>query len=75
MKRKQIYIFIFSLFTINFIVGQEIENKKSDSTIVKKKLINIDKLSIGIDLYNPIYSSINDDDLSYELITSLRILE
>lgn len=75
MKRKQIYIFIFSLFTINFIVGQEIENKKSDSIIVKKKLINIDKLSIGIDLYNPIYSSINDDDLSYELITSLRILE
>ncbi|MFL2628593.1 MAG: DUF6048 family protein [Candidatus Marisimplicoccus sp.] len=75
MKRKQIYIFIFSLFTINFIVGQEIENKKSDSTIVKKKLINIDKLSIGIDLYNPIYSSINDDDLSYELITSLRILK
>ena len=75
MKRKQIYIFIFSLFTINFIVGQEIANKKTDSTIVKKKLINIDKLSIGIDLYNPIYSSINDDDLSYELITSLRILE
>ena len=75
MKRKQIYIFIFSLFSINFIVGQEIENKKTDSTTVKKKLINIDKLSIGIDLYNPIYSSINDDDLSYELITSLRILE
>ena len=75
MKRKQIYIFIFSLFTINFIVGQEIENKKTDSIIVKKKLINIDKLSIGIDLYNPIYSSINNDDLSYELITSLRIFE
>jgi len=75
MKRKQIYIFIFSLFSINFIVGQEIENKKTDSIIVKKKLINIDKLSIGIDLYNPIYSSINNDDLSYELITSLRIFE
>ena len=75
MKKKQIYIFIFSLFTINFIIGQEIENKKTDSTIVKKKLINIDKLSIGIDLYNPIYSSINDDDLSYELIASLRIIE
>ena len=75
MKKKQIYIFIFSLFTINFIVGQEIENKKTDSTIVKKKLINIDKLSIGVDLYKPIYSSINDDDLSYELITSLRIFK
>ena len=75
MKKKQIYIFIFSLFTINFIVGQEIENKKTDSTIVKKKLINIDKLSIGVDLYRPIYSSINNDDLSYELITSLRIFE
>ena len=75
MKKKQIYIFIFSLFTINFIAGQQIENKKTDSTIVKKKLINIDKLSIGIDLYNPIYSSINDDDLSYEIITSLRVIE
>jgi hypothetical protein len=75
MKKKQIYIFIFSLFSINFIVGQQIENKETDSIVVKKKLINIDKLSIGIDLYRPIYSSINDDDLSYELITSLRIFE
>ena len=75
MKKKQIYIFIFSLFTINFIAGQQIENKKTDSTIVKKKLINIDRLSIGIDLYNPIYSSINDDDLSYEITTSLRVIE
>ncbi|MBC8306211.1 MAG: hypothetical protein H8E55_61935 [Pelagibacterales bacterium] len=75
MKKKQIYIFIFSLFSINFIVGQQIENKDNDSIVVKKKLINIDKLSIGIDLYRPIYSSINDDDLSYELITSLRIFE
>ena len=75
MKKKQIYIFIFSLFTINFIVGQETTNNEIDSIVVKKKLINIDKLSIGIDLYRPIYSSINDDDLSYELITSLRIFE
>ena len=75
MKKKQIYIFIFSLFSINFIVGQQIENKETDSIVVKKKLINIDKLSIGIDLYRPIYSSINDDDLSYELITSLRIFK
>jgi len=75
MRKKQIYIFIFSLFTINFIVGQQTENKETDSIVVKKKLINIDKLSIGIDLYRPIYSSINDDDLSYELITSLRIFE
>ena len=75
MKKKQIYIFIFSLFSINFIVGQQIENKETDSIVVKKKLINIDKLSIGIDLYRPIYSSINNDDLSYELITSLRIFE
>ena len=75
MKKKQIYIFIFSLFTINFIVGQETTNKEIDSIVVKKKLINIDKLSIGVDLYKPVYSSINNDDLSYELITSLRIFE
>ena len=75
MKTKQIYIFIFSLFSINFIVGQEIKNENTDSIIPKQKLINIDKLSIGIDLYRPIYSNINDDDLSYELITTLRIFE
>ena len=73
MKRKQIYIFIFSLFTINFIVGQEIQNEEIDSLDVKEKFINIDKLSIGIDLYKPIYSITNKDDLSFELITNLRI--
>ena len=75
MKKKQIYIFIFSLFSISFIVGQEIENKDNDTIVVKKKIINIDKLSIGVDLYNPIYSSLSNDDLSYELITSLRIFK
>ena len=48
MKKKQIYIFIFSLFTINFIVGQETTNKEIDSIVVKKKLINIDKVSLKI---------------------------
>ena len=75
MKTKQIYIFIFSLSSINFIAGQEIKNEETDSIIPKQKLINIDKLSIGIDLYRPIYSNINDDDLSYELITTLRIFK
>jgi len=75
MKKKQIYIFIFSLFTINFIVGQETTNKEIDTIVFKKKLINIDKLSLGLDLYKPIYSTLNDDNLSYELITSLRIFE
>ena len=75
MKKKQIYIFIFSLFSIYSIVGQETENKDNDTIKVKKNLINIDKLSIGLDLYKPIYSSLNNDDLSYEIITSLRIFE
>ncbi len=75
MKTKQIYIFIFSLSSISFIAGQEIKNEETDSIIPKQKLINIDKLSIGIDLYRPIYSNINDDDLSYELITTLRIFK
>ena len=75
MKRKQIYIFIFSLSTISFIVGQEIQNEEIDSLDTKEKFINIDKLSIGVDLYKPIYSTTNNDDLSYELITSLRIFK
>ena len=58
MKRKRIYIFIFSLSTISFIVGQETQIKEIDSLDVKEKFINIDKLSIGIDLYKPIYLSL-----------------
>jgi len=75
MKKKQIYIFIFSLFSIHSIIGQEIENKDNDTIKVKKNLINVDKLSIGLDLSKPIYSSLNNDDLSYEIITSLRVIE
>ena len=61
MKRKQIYIFIFSLSTISFVFGQEIQNEEIDSLDVKEKFINIDKLSIGIDLYKPIYSITNNE--------------
>ena len=61
MKKKQIYIFIFSLFTITNIVGQEIINKDNDSVATKKKLLNVDRLNIGLDLYKPIYSNLNND--------------
>ena len=75
MKKKQIYIFIFSLFTINFIVGQETTNKEIDSIVVKKKLINIDKLSIGVDLYKPIYSSINKQLHEIQMPGDLELME
>ena len=75
MKKKQIYIFIFSLFTTTNIVGQEIINKDNDSVATKKKLLNVDKLNIGLDLYKPIYSNLNNDNLSYEIVASLRIFE
>ena len=49
--------------------------KTIDSVATKKKLLNVDKLNIGLDLYKPIYSNLNNDNLSYEIVASLRIFE
>ena len=65
MKKKQIFLFIISfIFSLNSIFSQT-ENTESDSLIKKDKLLNINKLRLGIDLSNPIISSSNDDNLSY----------
>ena len=48
MKRKQIYIFIFSLSTISFIVGQEIQNEEIDSLDIIDSLDTKEKFSQGL---------------------------
>ena len=48
---------------------------EQDSLIKKDKLLNINKLRLGIDLSNPIISSSNDDNLSYEIVGDLQITD
>ena len=75
MKKKQIFLFIISfIFSLNSIFSQT-ENTESDSLIKKDKLLNINKLRFGIDLSNPIISSSNDDNLSYEIVGDLQITD
>ena len=75
MKKKQIYLFIISfIFSLNSLFSQT-ENIDSDSLIKKDKLLNINKLRFGIDLSNPIISSSNDDNLSYEIVGDLQITD
>ena len=75
MKKKQIFLFIISfIFSLNSIFSQT-ENTESDSLIKKDKLLNINKLRLGIDLSNPIISSSNDDNLSYEIVGDLQITD
>ena len=75
MKKKQIFLFIISfVFSLNSIFSQT-ENIESDSLIKKDKLLNINKLRFGIDLSNPIISSSNDDNLSYEIVGDLQITD
>jgi len=75
MKKKQIFLFIISfIFSLNSIFSQT-ENTESDSLIKKDKLLNINKLRFGIDLSNPIISSSNNDNLSYEIVGDLQITD
>ena len=75
MKKKQIFLFIISfIFSLNSIFSQT-ENTESDSLIKKDKLLNINKLRFGLDLSNPIISSFNDDNLSYEIVGDLQITD
>ena len=75
MNYKQIFLFIISyIFSLSSLSSQ-IEDIESDSLIKKDRIFNINKLRIGIDLSNPIISSSNDDNLSYEIVGDLQITD
>ena len=75
MNYKQIFLFIISyIFSLSYLSSQ-IEDIESDSLIKKDRIFNINKLRIGIDLSNPIISSSNDDNLSYEIVGDLQITD
>jgi hypothetical protein len=75
MKKKQIYLFIISIWLSTNMLVSQTELNSSDSLIVKDKVLNINKLSIGLDLFKPIKSSSDGDNLNYEIISDLQLTE
>jgi len=47
----------------------------SDSLVIKDKLLTINKLSLGVDLFKPIKSSSDGDNLNYEIVGDLQLTE
>ena len=75
MKKKQIYLFIISIWLSTNMVVSQTELSSSDSLIVKDKILNISKLNLGLDLFKPIKSSSDGDDLNYEIVGDLQFTE
>ena len=75
MKKKQIFLFIFSsILSINSLFSNT-EKIESDSLQKKDKIININKFRFGFDLSNPIKSSTNNDNFSYEIVSDLQLTD
>ncbi|MDG1889400.1 MAG: DUF6048 family protein [Flavobacteriaceae bacterium] len=75
MKKKQIYLFIISIcLSTNMLIGQT-ESNSNDTLIKKDKLLNINKIRLGIDLLKPILSSSEGDNLNYEIVGDLQLTE
>ena len=75
MKKRQIFIFIFSsIFSLSFSYSQS-ENVLIDSLIDKNKIFNINKLRFGLDLSNPINSYSKNDNFSYEIVADLQLTD
>jgi len=75
MKKKQIYLFIISIWLSTNMLVSQTELNSSDSLVKKDKLLTINKLRLGIDLFKPIKSSSEGDNLNYEIIGDLQVTE
>ena len=75
MRKRQIYIFIISLVLPSSMVLSQTETISNDSLIIDNKILKINKLRIGFDLFKPIKSSSDGDDLNYEFVSDLQITE
>jgi len=75
MKKIQTYLFIISLIIPSSMVFSQTENKLNDSLTIDDKILNINKIRIGIDVYKPIKSSSEGDNLNYEIVGDLQITE
>ena len=75
MKKIQIYLFITSLIIPIQMVFSQVENQLNDSLIEKNKTLNLDKIRLGFDIFKPIKSSSEGDNLNYEIVGDLQISE
>ncbi len=75
MKKKQIFIFIISIIIPIQTVFSQVENQLTDSLINKNKILNINKIRFGFDIFKPIKSTSNGDNLNYEIVGDLQITE
>ena len=75
MKKKQIFIFIISIIIPIQTVFSQVENQLTDSLINKNKILNINKIRFGFDIFKPIKSSSDGDNLNYEIVGDLQITE
>ena len=75
MKKIQTYLFIISLIIPSAQVFSQTENKLYDSLTINDKILNINKIRFGIDIYKPIKSSSEGDNLNYEIVGDLQITE
>ena len=56
-------------------VFSQVENQLNDSLIEKNKTLNLDKIRLGFDIFKPIKSSSEGDNLNYEIVGDLQITE
>ena len=75
MKKLQTYLFIISLIIPSATVFSQIENELEDSLTINNKILNINKIRIGIDVVKLIKSSSDGDNLNYEIVGDLQITE
>ena len=75
MKKKQIYLFIISIWSSTNMLVSQTELNSSDSLVIKDKILTINKLSLGVDLFKPIKSSSDGDNLNYEIVGDLQLTE
>ena len=75
MKKRQTYLFIISLILPSSMVFSQAESELNDSLTIKDKLLNINKIRFGFDIFKPIKSSSDGDNLNYEIVGDLQITE
>ncbi len=51
------------------------ESELNDSLTIKDKILNINKIRLGFDIFKPIKSSSDGDNLNYEIVGDLQITE
>ena len=54
-------------------VFSQAENQLSDSLIDKNRILNINKIRLGFDIFKPIKFSSEGDNLNYEIVGDLQI--